>query len=234
MNVTAVGATAQTNLRLFPADLAEVPLLSSLNVSAGQAPFPNKVDVTLSPNGAIRIFNQNGNVSVLGDIVGYYTASSLTEIDARLAALEASDSDQDSAIDTLAAAQPFANVGHNPASLTALSTTPQSMVTVPITAPVDGRVTVNWSSSTANADTGELIVCYPDLDSAEPTEVDSSAEGAATFQAGVSGVNGSFSGTAQFAIGAGESRTYALWCEEANGEGFVGARTITAIFTPTP
>ncbi|MEO1059096.1 MAG: hypothetical protein AAFY28_19475 [Actinomycetota bacterium] len=93
MNVTAVGATAQTNLRLFPADLTEVPLLSNLNVSAGQAPVPNKVDVRLSPGGAIKIFNFKGSTSVIGDIVGYYTSDSLTEIDDRLTALEAPTSE---------------------------------------------------------------------------------------------------------------------------------------------
>ncbi|MEM9516463.1 MAG: hypothetical protein AAGA42_16560, partial [Actinomycetota bacterium] len=66
MNVTAVDPTAQSNLRLFPADLVEVPLISNLNFSAGQAPFPNKVDVSLSPSGAIKLYNQNGQVSVVG------------------------------------------------------------------------------------------------------------------------------------------------------------------------
>lgn len=79
MNVTAVGPTAQTNIRVFPADLTEVPTVSNLNVSAGQAPFPNKVDVKLSPNGAIKIFNAAGSVSVLADVVGYYTDTTLKQ-----------------------------------------------------------------------------------------------------------------------------------------------------------
>ena len=96
MNVTVVNPTAQSNLRLFPADLTAVPTVSNLNFSAGQAPFPNKVDVKLSPGGAVKIFNANGSVSVLGDIVGYYTNSTLQELDAevetatsKIAALEA-------------------------------------------------------------------------------------------------------------------------------------------------
>ncbi len=89
MNVTAVGPTAQSNLRLFPADLTEVPLISNLNFSAGQAPFPNKVDVSLSPSGAIKLFNQNGQVSVVGDVVGYYSTASLSELHTRLNAVEA-------------------------------------------------------------------------------------------------------------------------------------------------
>ena len=79
MNVTAVGPTAQTNIRVFPADLTEVPTVSNLNVSAGQAPFPNKVDVKLSPDGAIKLFNQFGSVSLLADVVGYYTDATLKQ-----------------------------------------------------------------------------------------------------------------------------------------------------------
>ncbi len=84
MNVTIVGPTAQSNLRLYPSGLPDIPTVSNLNFSAGQAPFPNKVDVKLSAGGAIDIFNQNGQVLVLGDVVGYYTPTSLTELDDRV------------------------------------------------------------------------------------------------------------------------------------------------------
>ncbi|MEO1056913.1 MAG: hypothetical protein AAFY28_08375 [Actinomycetota bacterium] len=87
MNVTITRPTAQSNLRVFPAD-ASTPLASNLNWLPGQAPTPNKVDVRLSPGGAIKLFNQNGTVFVLADVVGYYTNDSLVEIDQRLAALE--------------------------------------------------------------------------------------------------------------------------------------------------
>jgi hypothetical protein len=80
MNVTAVNPTAQSNLRVFPADVATVPTVSNLNFSAGQQPVPNKVDVKLSPDGKIKLFNAAGSVSVVGDIVGYYTNSTLVEL----------------------------------------------------------------------------------------------------------------------------------------------------------
>jgi hypothetical protein len=67
-----------------------VPLLSNLNVSAGAPPTPNKVDVKLSPDGKIKVYNFNGSVNIVIDIVGYYTNSTLKEIAARLDALEAS------------------------------------------------------------------------------------------------------------------------------------------------
>lgn len=87
MNVTIAGPTARSHLRVFPADEA-TPNASSLNWLPGQAPTPNKVDVKLSPDGKFKLFNFDGTVNVLADVVGYYTDSSLTEIDQRLLALQ--------------------------------------------------------------------------------------------------------------------------------------------------
>jgi hypothetical protein len=87
MNVTAVNPTAQSNLRIYPADLVTPPLVSNLNYTAGQKPVPNKVDVKLSPTGQIKLLNLNGTVSVIGDVVGYYTVSSLQQLANDLAQL---------------------------------------------------------------------------------------------------------------------------------------------------
>ena len=89
LNVTAVNATASSNIRLYPANLTKVPLLSNLNVTAGAPATPNKVDVKLSPDGRIRVFNFNGSVNVILDVVGYYTNSTLQELSQRVAGLEA-------------------------------------------------------------------------------------------------------------------------------------------------
>jgi hypothetical protein len=70
-NVTAVAPTAQSFMAIWPADKPQ-PTASSLNYSAGQAPFPNAVTVTLSGDGKIKAFNKNGNVHVIIDIAGYY------------------------------------------------------------------------------------------------------------------------------------------------------------------
>ncbi|MEO1055321.1 MAG: hypothetical protein AAFY28_00250 [Actinomycetota bacterium] len=88
MNVTIDNPTGQSNLRVFPANVNDVPVVSNLNWLPGQSPTPNKVDVKLSPDGAIKLYNQNGTVDVLADVVGFYTSESLTEIDQRLVALE--------------------------------------------------------------------------------------------------------------------------------------------------
>ncbi|MEO1056466.1 MAG: hypothetical protein AAFY28_06065 [Actinomycetota bacterium] len=87
-NVTAVGATERSNVRVYPGDLTEVPLLSNLNVAPGAPPAPNKVDVQLSPTGSVKVFNFKGSVDVIFDVVGFYTNSSLLELDQRLAVLE--------------------------------------------------------------------------------------------------------------------------------------------------
>ena len=79
MNVTIVDPTAQSNLRIFPADVA-TPNASNLNWLPGQSPTPNKADTKLSPDGKIKLFNQNGTVNVLADVVGYYTNKSLIEL----------------------------------------------------------------------------------------------------------------------------------------------------------
>jgi hypothetical protein len=70
-NVTAVGPTAQSFMTIWPAGETQ-PNASSLNYSAGQAPFPNAVTVTLSADGKINAANKNGSVHVIIDIAGYY------------------------------------------------------------------------------------------------------------------------------------------------------------------
>jgi len=76
MNVTVLNGTAQSNLRVFPANV-DTPDASNLNWLAGQSPTPNKVDVQLSPDGEIKLFNFNGTVDVLADVVGYYSQSNV-------------------------------------------------------------------------------------------------------------------------------------------------------------
>ncbi|MEM8618555.1 MAG: hypothetical protein AAGF73_02410 [Actinomycetota bacterium] len=93
-NVTAVGASQQTNPRLFPAD-ADLPLASSLNPSPGAPPTPNALTVGLSQSGQFSIYNFAGQVHVVIDVSGcyvdhdhddrYYTQA---EVDALLAPTE--------------------------------------------------------------------------------------------------------------------------------------------------
>jgi hypothetical protein len=80
MNVTVVQGTAQSNLRLYPADAAKEPVVSNLNWKAGDSATANKVDVKLSSTGAVKLANFAGSVNVIGDVVGFYTNKSLKEL----------------------------------------------------------------------------------------------------------------------------------------------------------
>ncbi|MEO1055573.1 MAG: hypothetical protein AAFY28_01515 [Actinomycetota bacterium] len=71
LNVTAVGATQQTNLRFYPAG-ATLPTVSNLNPSPGAAPTPNAVTTDLDAAGQFVVFNFAGSVHVIIDVAGYF------------------------------------------------------------------------------------------------------------------------------------------------------------------
>lgn len=71
MNVTALGATTGTFLTIWPG--GERPLASSLNPTPGQPPVPNAVTTELSASGSFDLYNKDGSVHVVLDVVGYYT-----------------------------------------------------------------------------------------------------------------------------------------------------------------
>ncbi len=77
LSVTVVNPTAASYLTVFPPD-APRPLASNLNWVGGQAPTPNAVTATLSSDGRLALFNFDGFVDVLVDIVGYYELSTGT------------------------------------------------------------------------------------------------------------------------------------------------------------
>jgi hypothetical protein len=71
LNVTAVGASLPTFLTVW-GDGAR-PDASSLNPGPGQPPTPNAVTTDLTDaGGQFNVFNLQGNVDVLADVVGYY------------------------------------------------------------------------------------------------------------------------------------------------------------------
>lgn len=71
LNVTAVGATASTDVRVYPADSAGVPGVSNLNLTTGQT-RANLVTVAVSSAGVVRLRNGAGSVHLLADLAGYY------------------------------------------------------------------------------------------------------------------------------------------------------------------
>lgn len=72
LNVTPIGATDVTNLRVYPG-AGDPPNASNLNPTPDQAPIPNAVTVDLDDDGVFSIYNRFGSVDVAVDVVGYYT-----------------------------------------------------------------------------------------------------------------------------------------------------------------
>lgn len=71
MNVTAVNATADSFLTVFPFG-ATRPTASNLNMIANGPPTPNAVEADIGTDGKISFYNNGGTVNVIADIVGYY------------------------------------------------------------------------------------------------------------------------------------------------------------------
>ena len=69
INLTAVAPTASTYLSVYPVSR---PQASDLNPAAGQVK-PNLVVATLSPNGAITVYNNTGSVNIIVDVLGWYS-----------------------------------------------------------------------------------------------------------------------------------------------------------------
>lgn len=70
LNVTAVDPSMLTYLSFFPG--GDVPNSSSLNPAPDQPPTPNAVTVDLAAGGSFDVFNLQGEVDVVIDVVGYY------------------------------------------------------------------------------------------------------------------------------------------------------------------
>ena len=74
LNVTAVGATVPgTYVSVYPASPTP-PNVSNLNV-ASSAPVPNLAVVPVGPGGMVDFYNHVGNVNVIADVSGYFSAA---------------------------------------------------------------------------------------------------------------------------------------------------------------
>ncbi|MEX0848480.1 MAG: DUF1501 domain-containing protein [Ilumatobacteraceae bacterium] len=74
INLTAVDATQSTYVTVYPSGEAR-PISSNLNPVPGAA-TPNLVIARLGVGGSIELFNNSGAVHLVGDVVGWFTASS--------------------------------------------------------------------------------------------------------------------------------------------------------------
>jgi hypothetical protein len=74
INVTAVSASSPTFVTVYPGPTSNPrPSASDLNISSGLA-TTNLVVVEVGPDGTINLFNDLGNVNLIVDVLGYYSA----------------------------------------------------------------------------------------------------------------------------------------------------------------
>lgn len=74
LNVTAVGATANTYIQVYPkpATSTPPPTVSNLNVAPHTA-VANLVTVGIGDTGKVRLRNANGSVHLIADVAGYFS-----------------------------------------------------------------------------------------------------------------------------------------------------------------
>ncbi len=71
LNVTAVAASASSDVRVYPTSSDAVPTVSNLNLVRGQT-VPNAVTVALGRDGSVRLRNNSGTVDLVVDLAGWY------------------------------------------------------------------------------------------------------------------------------------------------------------------
>ena len=131
LNAIALGATENSFVTFWPSDVAR-PLASSLNTRPGQGAEPNKVDVKLSADGKVSMYNQNGSVNLVADVVGYYTA-----------------------------APQVIHTGSSTNSMfaTNIGTAPTSITSVTVVAPTAGVMIADYAAVVDQTDAGQFVRC---------------------------------------------------------------------------
>jgi hypothetical protein len=73
INTTAVAPSAGSFLTIYPSDVTS-PVASNLNFGPGQI-IPNLVFVKVGSDGNVLVYNAQGTVDVIFDVVGWYTSA---------------------------------------------------------------------------------------------------------------------------------------------------------------
>ena len=71
VNLTGVGASSNTYVTAYPADLGSPPVASNLNLGAGHT-RPNLAIVPLDATGKMTLYNNAGTVDLIADVQGWY------------------------------------------------------------------------------------------------------------------------------------------------------------------
>ena len=113
--------------------------------------------------------------------------------------------------------------------------TPTAYVTVDVTAPVDGQVTLNSTAYVFHpTDGGDVLCAIFEDDNIPPSNISFNTPSYQNWETSGSGDEGTLSGTRTFDIAANTTITYSLACEELVDGGEIVSGNLTAIFTPTP
>ena len=226
MNVTALNATADGFLTFWPS--GALPLAASLNPSPGQPPVPNAVTVSLSGTGTFNVYNENGIVDIVIDVNGYYTKTSLSDLAARVTATETGIATNTAGIASLDAREPFAVTARD--SFETVTSTDEAVVSVTVTAPAAGRVTINSTTNAQDSTAGDTVLCSINVATATPAlNIDHLQQ---WESAGTEGGRSQMAGTRVFDIAAGEIATYDFVCVSVDTT--LRDSVLTAIFTPAP
>lgn len=232
LNVTAVGASAITDLRVYPG-AGDPPTASNLNPYPGEPPVPNAVTVKLDDSDQFSIWNNQGNVDILIDVVGYYT----DEFTITGEEVQNNSLTKDDILDEPGLSYNLtANTGN-----VALTGGDDTVGSVRLNIPAAGFVTVhadvNWTEGSANNDMatcqivkngtaivdGEQFFRLNDLDGDSIYYTTTSAH--RTFPVSTSDNVGN--------VVSGFGATFNLVCDEQAGDINVGAVAMTATYMPT-
>lgn len=221
LNVTAVGASQETYLTFFPGT-GTPPNSSSLNPTPGQPPTPNAVTTQLDSAGKFSVYNLQGSVDVIIDVVGYYGNHTHTSADI-----------------TNEAGVAFSNTTHDP--VITLTATDVTIGAVRMRVPSDGWVTVH-ADVTWNHDTGTdvgrcQITKGTTYDNSQPyfrlNDLDSANVGNyfMTTSAHRTLPVAAADNTGGVLVGNGQN--FNVVCDAATGNPTVLAASVTAQFFPT-
>jgi len=236
MNVTIVNPTGPGFLTIYPSDEPRPTALSNLNWVAGQAPTPNLVTVKVSSDGKVAFYNHNGTVDVIADVAGYSTPSSLTEINTRLAALEAEGGGGSTIVEYASGTDIPPRMDESTIVGDELAATEQLSVT--LQAPSAGKISMIAHATAKSGGTPVArLVCQITDDPASTAINVTEILGIASPSNG--GSQPSLGTNRVFDVTAG-SNTFDLMCAATGNEGNglndsveIHYRSMTALFTPT-
>jgi hypothetical protein len=232
LNVTAANPTAPSFLTVYPAD-QPLPNASSLNWTSGQAATPNAVDVKLSADGKINLYTESGTVSVIADVVGYYTPKSLSEINARLTAAEgqlALLGARQPVVEYTAAIDEVDLLKSDVDPVTLVVDDAQEMLTVTIDAPTAGKVALVAHATAKSGSLEGRLVCQITDDTAAVTIDGMEVLGIASPATG--GAQPSLGTNRVYDVVAGPN-TFDLMCAATGGLITIHYRSMSATFTPS-